>query len=748
MRRIVRFLLFIVMLLTSQCVLAENESVYFYTPSDGDWTQVCTYVWREENEVAVEKPLGEWPGEQCTSMTDAFGRQVWMTKITMEKGLDEANYYIIFNNGKDEGKLQTGNLGLVHSGVYHGLDGTLGDISEVYGMNFELVATVGKRTMVLPLSASRLRNGGEYSTSLYTIGLKDDMLPGKKNDMVSCFLREKNSHKEYRPLNDAENGNFGEDRRHTLSAVNSNVVYYGTAAYTTEKSDKVFTLVKGQGVSYTFGLNLEMQIEESVPTTSNESYVTYPVLANSVSLYVNRSTVEAYQETYPDYKVGKTKDEVEDYYLIGQLSGKDDSYSTDTNQDNLMKKRIYFNPTTQEVDSVVYSLVVQKPADVDFKNLYLAFVPKSLAEDGNKTQAQNEGEAVTDWVGSTRNYWKYIIRPQVQDGYDGTAVSGCVLVAGSYKENDAQWGCGSGNQALNPLVTQSYDSYVVRFNPMTSTYRLEFVNPPTIDITRVAGKSYVRTYSTSTDLSLPADGHLRAYVVHDFVPAENTSYTGNSQGTLYLRRLQYIPAGEGVVLVSCQSDVSESKISEQLEVKYDGSDIAEDWWYNTIYKEKNEKFANYLVASLYGMTIDNGIYDEENHCYTHRNFFLNEYFNTKYYKELKSTLPSIASEQTNYIGFFRSSGKVGANKAYLQLSKEKMNFNGQITGSEKDDDNQSLAKVSMVFDDGMWKETTGISQIPVEELQGETYYYTLSGIRVVQPNKGIYIHKGKVVVLK
>ena len=133
---------------------------------------------------------------------------------------------------------------------------------------------------------------------------------------------------------------------------------------------------------------------------------------------------------------------------------------------------------------------------------------------------------------------------------------------------------------------------------------------------------------------------------------------------------------------------------------------------------------------------------------THRNFFLNEYFNTKYYKELKSTLPSIASEQTNYIGFFRSSGKVGANKAYLQLSKEKMNFNGQITGSEKDDDNQSLAKVSMVFDDGMWKETTGISQIPVEELQGETYYYTLSGIRVVQPNKGIYIHKGKVVVLK
>ena len=748
MRRLCSIWLFLFLCLIGNEVKAERVTVYFYPPSEGDWSEVHAYSWREDGKGnAIEEPLGNWTGKRCSPMTDISGKTVWKMEVTTEESLDEETYYIIFNNNKDgDAKRQTVNLKLYRNGVYKA-DGTLGDVTDVLGQNFEFVAKVGGTTVVLPLSPSRMRDGGDYSTLLYTVGFKDDMLPGKKGDKVACFLREQHTNVEYRPLEEAENGSFGANRVHTLDAVNCNVTYYGNAAYTTATTDRMFTIIKGQGVSYTLALNLGAAIVEGQEGANS---VTYPALANSVSLYVNRSVIAAYQDTYASYKVGKNKDEVEDFYLIGQLSGKDNSYSTVCNEDNLMKKQVYLNPITQEVDSVVYSLMVRKPVEVDFKNLFLAFMPKSLVEDNDKSFGVADWTGETIWEGgSPYNKWNFIIRPQVQDGYDGTATSGCVLIPGSWRQSDTDYGYESGNQALNPLVGNSYETYVVRLNTTTSTYRLEFLNSPVVDLSLVAGTTYIRTYSSQTDLSLPEDGSLRAYVVHDFKPAEQVEYTGSSQGTLYLRRLAYIPAGEGVVLVSTQSDISESKISKQLNVKFDASDTPEDWWANATYKENGERYRNYLVASLFGVMVENGTYDDENHYYTSRNFFLNEYFNTRYYKELKKENPTEASRHANYIGFFRSSGKVGQNKAYLQLPKEKMDFNGQITGSEKDDDSNALSKVALSFDDGIWDHTVTSIANPCAQHRDTTTCYTLQGTRVMHPQVGgVYICRGKVLVWK
>ena len=73
-----------------------------------------------------------------------------------------------------------------------------------------------------------------------------------------------------------------------------------------------------------------------------------------------------------------------------------------------------------------------------------------------------------------------------------------------------------------------------------------------------------------------------------------------------------------------------------------------------------------------------------------------------------------------------------AGKAYLQLTA------AQAAAA--------AARISMVFDDG--SETTGITTAEVSTQAEDNAWYTLQGVRVTQPTRGIYVRNGKKIFIK
>lgn len=58
----------------------------------------------------------------------------------------------------------------------------------------------------------------------------------------------------------------------------------------------------------------------------------------------------------------------------------------------------------------------------------------------------------------------------------------------------------------------------------------------------------------------------------------------------------------------------------------------------------------------------------------------------------------------------------------------------------------AAARISMVFNDG--SETTGISTAEVSPARENNVWYTLQGVRVAQPTRGIYVRNGKKIIIK
>lgn len=133
---------------------------------------------------------------------------------------------------------------------------------------------------------------------------------------------------------------------------------------------------------------------------------------------------------------------------------------------------------------------------------------------------------------------------------------------------------------------------------------------------------------------------------------------------------------------------------------------------------------------------------------TYRYYGLGNYHRTKFYKENQTG--------DDYIGFFRLTpqGRSGANKAYLRMPAKKeldggafgfIENNSQFIGAN-DETSASLAKMMIVFDDEMGG-VTEIKHVEVEK-NADNAYYTLQGVKVLRPTKGIFIHNGKKIVIK
>ena len=265
---------------------------------------------------------------------------------------------------------------------------------------------------------------------------------------------------------------------------------------------------------------------------------------------------------------------------------------------------------------------------------------------------------------------------------------------------------------------------------------------------------FIRTYSNSVAME-PANDKVKVYAAYKYVPPTETEVKDiYSKGTVYLRELKYVPANMGVVLVGEAPADGTYKDGEKLDFSLkekertsDFADKYEDLWIKAD-QYAGDKWNNYLVPTVQAVDNLGNADTDEKGTIIHRYFGLGNFHSTKYYQQTQTG--------NDYIGFFRltENGRSGANKAYLSIPANAsvdngvgatygfIDFNGQLLGNEADTNNQPLAKMAIIFDDEDNGGTTAVSEVKMDNTDADAFY-TLQGIKVSRPVKGVYIHNGK-----
>lgn len=304
--------------------------------------------------------------------------------------------------------------------------------------------------------------------------------------------------------------------------------------------------------------------------------------------------------------------------------------------------------------------------------------------------------------------------------------------------------------------------WTVRFYPELdedgkdiSRYTISGTKVIKIPFTYCVGK-FIRTYSNNVAMA-PVDDNVKVYEAYRYEKTENAK-DPQSQGTVYLRQLKYIPANMGVVLVGKQPAEGIFSDDDKLDffLREAPADMLEEGDnYKAVWTKAddyvNDEWNNYLQPTVTANdNLGNADTDADGKI-LHRFFGLANFHSTKYYKENQTG--------DDYIGFFRltPNGRSDANKAYLSIPANKtvdggvgatfgfIDFNGQFLGNETDDPkNPSLAKMAIVFDDeDDGGSTTTVTEVKPNSTDGDASFYTLQGVKVSRPVKGVYIHNGK-----
>lgn len=304
--------------------------------------------------------------------------------------------------------------------------------------------------------------------------------------------------------------------------------------------------------------------------------------------------------------------------------------------------------------------------------------------------------------------------------------------------------------------------WTVRFYPELdedgkdiSRYTISGTKVIKIPFTYCVGK-FIRTYSNNVAMA-PVDDNVKVYEAYRYEKTENAK-DPQSQGTVYLRQLKYIPANMGVVLVGKQPAEGTFSDGDKLDffLREAPADMLEEGDnYKAVWTKAddyvNDEWNNYLQPTVTANdNLGNADTDADGKI-LHRFFGLANFHSTKYYKENQTG--------DDYIGFFRltPNGRSDANKAYLSIPANTVvddgagakfgyiDFNGQFLGNETDDpSNPSLAKMAIVFDDeDDGGSTTTVTEVKPNSTDDNASFYTLQGVKVSRPVKGVYIHNGK-----
>ena len=329
------------------------------------------------------------------------------------------------------------------------------------------------------------------------------------------------------------------------------------------------------------------------------------------------------------------------------------------------------------------------------------------------------------------------------------------------REDEEGFGSTTPNQK-DILWNRPAGIWTIRFYPELdkdgndiSRYTISGTKVIKIPFTRCVEK-FIRTYSNNVAMA-PVDDNVKVYEAYSYGKPENAK-DPQSQGTVYLRQLKYIPANMGVVLVGEVPEGGSFSDGDKLDfslMEAPADKLEEGDNYTAVWTKADnyagQEWNNYLKPTV--TAIDNlGNADtDDNGKILHRFFGLANFHSTNYYKENRTG--------DDYIGFFRltPNGKSGANKAYLSIPANKVidggvgakfgyiDFNGQFLGNETDDpNNPSLAKMAIVFDDeDDGGSTTTVTEVKPNSTDDNASFYTLQGVKVSRPVKGVYIHNGK-----
>lgn len=331
------------------------------------------------------------------------------------------------------------------------------------------------------------------------------------------------------------------------------------------------------------------------------------------------------------------------------------------------------------------------------------------------------------------------------------------------REDEEGFGSTTPNQK-DILWNRPAGIWTIRFYPELdkngndiSRYTISGTKVIKIPFTYCLGK-FIRTYSNNVTMA-PVDDNVKVYEAYRYKKPENAGDPlSERMGTVYLRQLKYIPANMGVVLVgevpkgesfSDYATLNFSLKEAPAEMPLEGDN------YTAVWKKADEyvgqDWNNYLKPTVTAIDkLGNADTDADGKI-AHRYFGLANFHSTKYYKENNTG--------DDYIGFFRltPNGKSGANKAYLSIPANAtidggvgakfgyIDFNGQFLGNETDDPkNPSLSKMAIVFDDeDDGGSTTTVTEVKPNSTDADASFYTLQGVKVSRPVKGVYIHNGK-----
>lgn len=396
-----------------------------------------------------------------------------------------------------------------------------------------------------------------------------------------------------------------------------------------------------------------------------------------------------------------------------------------------------------------FSLTIST-VDEKYHNSHFRFVANHSAE-------QNWGETDGN-ISSTKGF----ARPIYNDGDDDN--HSCM--AGD--PNDVQYRktAREGEEGFESTTPNQKDIlwnrpagiWTIRFYPELdkngndiSRYTISGTKVIKIPFNYCVGK-FIRTYSNNVAMA-PVDDNVKVYEAYKYGKPENVK-DPQSQGTVYLRQLEYIPANMGVVLVGEVPEGGSFSDGDKLNfsLKEAPADILKEN-YTEVWTKTGEyngqEWNNYLKPTVTPIDKLGNADTDENGNILHRYFGLANFHSTKYYQENKIG--------DDYIGFFRltQNGRSGANKAYLSIPANKtvdngatygyIDFNGQFLGNETDDPkNPSLSKMAIVFDDeDDGGSTTTVTEVKPNSTDADASFYTLQGVKVSRPVKGVYIHNGK-----
>lgn len=415
----------------------------------------------------------------------------------------------------------------------------------------------------------------------------------------------------------------------------------------------------------------------------------------------------------------------------------------------------------KKLDCWEYTFTTEKPESADNKFRFIA--NRSWKYNWGEDSTEPSKQARTPYTDTTKPGREASLKEPNELGFtrNGTERAG----DGTYGDMIFNRPAGEWTIRLyiRTLETEDGNGYVVRH-----AYTITGSESKDIYLT-YRKDSFIRTYSNDKPMN-PVDDNVKIYEVYRYKkPDGGDANNIYKKGTVYLRRLKYVPAYVGVVLIGevpagttpyDGQKVAFSLLERTEESVEPGGDYREVWSKSDDYIAANDQWNNYLVPTVTAVN-DLGNAKVESGKITYRYFGLGNYYRTNYHTSLGN-----ADTQEDYIGFFRltANGKSGANKAYLSIPANAevgngvgatygfIGYNGQLLGNEYDD-NESImpaqfAKMALVFDDLVdGNETTGIKELETKKMNNNKYY-NLQGIEIAHPVKGIYIHNGKKVIVK